>query len=188
MKNINELLEEYKNVHLSMGMLDDVKFMHKFATENKFMNILELGILHGNSTRAFAIACSETGGHLTSVDIEPACIDEVYQKIKDDGTLDFVTFKTADSIDFLYHQPDGYWDCIFIDTSHLLLQTIGEIFLAAQKVKQNGGYLLLHDTNQEGVDRALKLFLQYNSKCVTFQNHYTNAGLGVIVTTGGFNR
>lgn len=179
MITFNELLKEFESLHESIGMLPDVKLLHDYVVNNKLTEILELGILHGNSSRTFAVAASEIGGHVMSVDIEKACIDDVSQRLKKDGTENFVTFVESDSIKFLLKTPDLTYDCIFIDTNHLYRQSIAEISVAMQKIEKDG-YLFLHDTNQEGVAQAITIFMKYVSDKISFTNHQTNAGLGVM--------
>lgn len=179
MITFNELLKEFEGLHESIGMLPDVKLLYDYVKNNNLKEILELGILHGNSSRTFAISASEIGGHVTSVDIEQSCIDEVSQRLKKDGTENFVTFIESDSIKYLLKQPDEKYDCIFIDTNHLFRQSISEIAVALLKIKKNG-FLFLHDTNQEGVVQAITIFMKYASDKVSFTNHPTNAGLGVM--------
>src|SRR4030067_2304146 len=177
MITFNELLKEFEVLHESIGMLPDVKLLHDYVKNNNLKEILELGILHGNSSRTFAVAASEINGHLTSVDIEQTCLDDVLQRLKKDGTENFVTLIEGDSIKFLLKQPDKKYDCIFIDTNHLFRQTIAEIAVAMLKINENG-YLFLHDTNQEGVSQAITIFMKYASDRISFNNHQTNAGLG----------
>lgn len=179
MIHFNELLKEFESLHESIGMLPDVKLLHDYVKNNNLKKILELGILHGNSSRTFAVAASEIGGHVTSVDIEQSCLDEVLQRLKKDGTENFVTLIQNDSIKFLLKQSDEWYDCIFVDTNHLFRQTIAEISVALQKIKKSG-FLFLHDTNQEGVNQAITVFMNYASNNVIFTNHQTNAGLGVM--------
>jgi predicted O-methyltransferase YrrM len=183
MKTFKELLEEFKVVHVSLGMLEDVKLLYDYATGMKFQRILEFGVLHGNSTRTFASAASVTQNcHITSVDVEQGCIDEVSRKLKDDNLEKYVTFHKDNSIDFLLHQPNGAWDCIFIDTDHRFVQTVAELFLAGLKVKQTNGFIFMHDTNMGEVAQAIELFKSY---VPCGHKHFnTPAGLDVIIIGG----
>lgn len=178
MIDINDLIKEFENIHESKGMVEDIKILYKYAIENQYKNILELGILHGNSTKTFALAASKIPGCLfTSVDIEEYCIEEMKQKLKVYGLEKYVNFVNSDSVKFMESQPDKTYDCIFIDTSHSLNQTIAELFVAALKV-QPGGHIFMHDTAMPEICRAIEIFKQYTK--LDFWNFSTPAGLGLI--------
>ncbi len=180
MTTFDKLLAEFSQLHEAIGMLEDVKILYQYVVENKFRNVLELGTLHGNSCRTFACAASTLPNtYITSIDIEKGCLDECLEKLKKDGTERFVTFKHKDSVKFLQEQQDNFWDCIFIDTDHRLIQTIAEIFLAGTKVKQNGGYIFMHDTGMLEVRQAIELLQKYRK--VEHERFNTPAGLDLII-------
>ena len=182
MKTWNELLAEFSILHESIGMLEDLKVFHQYTTTKQYQNILELGILHGNSNRTFAFAASKLPNtYLTAVDIEQGCIDQCAAKTTNDGTRQYVTYIKSDSVKFLHQSNDNYWDCIFIDTDHRLTQTLAEIFLAGLKAKQNGGHIFMHDTGMQEVRDAIEVFKKYKKyKHTRFQ---TNAGLDLLELT-----
>ncbi len=183
MKTFNELLAEFSTLHESIGMLEDVKILYQYITENKFKNILEIGILHGNTCRTFACAASILPDTcITSVDIEQGCIDVCREKIEHDGTDKYVKFYCSDSVKFLNQQPFFNYDCIFIDTDHRLTQTIAEIFLAGTRVLQNGGCIFMHDTGMLEVQQAIDLFKYY--KFIKHVHFQTPAGLDLIILGG----
>ncbi len=180
MKNFNELLLEFDSLHEAKGMLEDVKILYDYTITRGFQNILELGVMHGNSTRTFACAASNLPNtHVTSVDIEEQCCDEVSQRLQSDGLASFVTFVTSDSIEFLNKQPDDFYDCIFIDTTHEFKQTLCELFLASFKVKQHKGYIFMHDVAMPQVVTAIEAFMKCDPNC-TFEKFSTPAGLGLV--------
>lgn len=181
MVDIHTLLSEFETQHESRGMIDDLRLLYNSTLENKYKNILELGILHGNSTRIFALAAKNLKKcKVTSVDIEEGCCKEVYEKLKQYNLEKYIEFVTSDSIEFLLDQPDNSFDCIFLDTSHTFKQTVVELFLCGIKIKQNGGHIFLHDIHMPGVSSAIDLFLSYNPH-VEYRKYNTPAGLGFIV-------
>jgi len=182
MKDWNELLSELGTLHESIGMFEDLKIFYEYTLKYKYNNILEIGILHGNSNRTFACAASVLPNtKITSVDIEQGCINECYAKLKNDGFEQYVTYVKSDSVKFLHQSNDNYWDCIFIDTDHRLTQTLAEIFLAGLKAKQNGGHIFMHDTGMQEVRDAIEVFKKYKKyKHTRFQ---TNAGLDLLELT-----
>jgi len=179
MKTFNKLLEEFKQIHTSMGMVEDVKLLYEYATKIRFPRVLELGVLHGNSTRTFACAAYEAGSHITSVDIEQGCLDEVARKLKDDGLAEYVTFVNSDSVKFLMNQPSETWNCIFIDTDHRLTQTLAELFVGHDKLVE-GGYMFMHDTNMGEVVTSIEFYKKQFEP--TIHRHFdTPAGLDLII-------
>jgi predicted O-methyltransferase YrrM len=180
MKTFDELLKEFSTLHESIGMLEDVKILYKYVTEKKFKNVLELGILHGNTCRTFACAAATLPDtHITSVDIEQGCVDVCKEKITHDGTYNYVTFYQSDSVKFLNNQPYYSFDCIFIDTDHRLTQTLAELFLAGTRVLQDGGHIFMHDTGMLEVQQAIDLFKHY--RLIEHTRFQTPAGLDLIV-------
>lgn len=180
MVDIRTLLSEFETQHESRGMIDDLKLLYNSTVENKYKNILELGVLHGNSTRVFALAASILKNcNITSVDIEEGCCKEAYEKLKQYELEKYVKFVTSDSVEFLLDQDDDFFDCIFIDTSHTYKQTIVELFLAGLKVKQDGGHIFLHDVHMPNVSSAIELFMSYN-KHLKYIKYHTPAGLEFI--------
>jgi predicted O-methyltransferase YrrM len=99
-------------------------------------HVIELGTRTGVSTIAWLYGLEQTGGRLTSVDIDvkPAI-----------GDYDHWTFIRGDDLDgdlFASLEPA---DIVFIDTSHTLEQTRRELALYRWLVKP-GGVIVCHDT------------------------------------------
>jgi cephalosporin hydroxylase len=97
--------------------------------------VIELGTRGGVSTVAWLYGVEQTGGHVWSVDIDPA----------PPLTHERWTFTQGNDLD-----PDVFVslptaDIVFIDTSHHYLQTIAELNLYVHKVRP-GGRIFLHDT------------------------------------------
>jgi cephalosporin hydroxylase len=106
------------------------------VTETGAQHVIELGTRTGVSTIAWLYGLEQTGGRLTSIDIDekPAIADHPSW-----------TFIQGDDLD-----PDIVMgldpaDIVFIDTSHLYEQTIAELRMYRWLVKP-GGFLVLHDT------------------------------------------
>jgi len=103
--------------------------------------VIELGVRSGNSTAAFLAAQETSGGHLWSVDVDWPHVPPHW--VDSDG-WDFLLGNDLTLADEL---PDDV-DVVFIDTSHAYAQTLGELYLYANKLKA-GGVILLHDTELE---------------------------------------
>lgn len=99
-------------------------------------HVIELGSRSGVSTVAWLYALAKTGGHLTTVDLDPA--PQIgswshWRHIQGDDLSTEVLERLAPA------------DIVFIDTSHLYEQTKKELAIYQWFVK-SGGVLVLHDT------------------------------------------
>lgn len=107
-------------------------------------HVIELGTRTGVSTIAWLYAMERTGGHLTSVDIDPR---------PDIGEFGHWTFHQSDDLDpALLNQLEPA-DIVFIDTSHTYEQTRAELGVYQHLVRR-GGIMLLHDTELEHPEDA----------------------------------
>jgi predicted O-methyltransferase YrrM len=99
-------------------------------------HVIELGTRSGVSTVAFLHALEQTGGRLTSVDIDQA--PEI-------GDWAHWTFIRGDDLDPGVLARLDPADVVFIDTSHLYAHTIRELNVYRWLVKP-GGVIVCHDT------------------------------------------
>lgn len=99
-------------------------------------NVIELGTRGAVSTVAWLYGLEMTGGHLWSVDIDPAppLPEKNWTFIRGDD-LDLEVIKQL---------PDEV-DVVFIDTSHAYQHTLAELNIYRWKVRP-GGKIVLHDT------------------------------------------
>lgn len=178
---LESLIKEYNESYESRGMTLDAHTMYNFIIDRNLKKVLEIGVLHGSTTRFFALAVSQLkDASLTSVDIENQCLEEAKQKLESDGTLTGVNFVCSDSVKFLSDQPFNSWDLIFIDTDHTLKQTIAEVFLAGLVAKQDGGHIFLHDATMPDVIAAIRVFSEYNKGTCSMTAFKTESGLVLI--------
>lgn len=152
---------------------------HELVVSMGAQHVIELGTRTGVSTVAFLYALEQTGGRLTSVDIDEQ---------PNIGCWPHWTFVQSDDL-----APDLFAalepaDIVFIDTSHHYDQTVAELNLYQWGVKP-GGVILLHDTELERpegaplwppypVKRAATEFCEQNG--YTFTNNPACWGLGEI--------
>ena len=108
----------------------------QLCLDRQARHVVELGTRTGVSTVAWLHGLAQTGGRLTSVDIDerPAI-----------GEFDHWTFVQGSDLDpAVFSQLDDA-DIVFVDTSHLYDQTLRELNLYRHLVKPDG-LLVLHDT------------------------------------------
>lgn len=107
-------------------------------------HVLELGTRTGVSTIAWLYALEQTGGHLTSVDLDPKPAI---------GDFDHWTFIQGDDTDAELIQTLAPADIVFIDTSHHYEHTLFELNVYRWLVKP-GGVIVCHDTELERPEGA----------------------------------
>lgn len=116
---------------------EHLAFLNLTARKYQGVRVLELGTRCGFSTSAFLAAVEKNGGHVWSVDKDPARVPAWWHGHK------LWTFTQADDLE--WEPPDTLFDVIFLDTSHTLEHTRAELErfvpLAAP-----GGVVLVHDT------------------------------------------
>lgn len=130
-------------------------------------NVVELGTRSGVSTAALLAGVEAHGGHVYSIDIDPACATVAKEHPQ-------WTFMQGDSRDenviftdyFLSQEP--ILDLLFIDTEHRYEVTQAELALWAPLMKP-GSHILLHDPETfPGVRRAVTEFCEAHGWPVTF--------------------
>ena len=99
-------------------------------------HVIELGTRTGVSTLAWLYALEQTGGRLTSIDIDTK---------PDIGDYPHWTFIQSDDLAPEVVSSLAEADIVFIDTSHLFAQTLQELHTYRWLVR-SGGLLVLHDT------------------------------------------
>lgn len=103
-------------------------------------NILELGVRDGNSTLPWIVAAKETGGAVTSVDLEPTS----WQCPKDYNI--YWSFVQSDAIKFLEEQVSAnkQYDLIYVDDWHAYRHVKRELELIEHLVGPRS-LVLIHD-------------------------------------------
>jgi predicted O-methyltransferase YrrM len=99
-------------------------------------HVIELGTRTGVSTTAWLYGLRDTGGRLTSVDIDER---------PPIGDFDGWTFIQGDDTDPAVVSSLDVADIVFIDTSHLYDHTVQELAIYRWLVRP-GGVICLHDT------------------------------------------
>jgi SAM-dependent methyltransferase len=120
-------------------IVDHLPRFYEMVTSRNVKHVIELGTRSGVSTIAWLHALAQTGGKLTSVDIDqrPA--------IGDHAHWSFIQGDDCDPKIMAQLEPA---DVVFIDTSHLYDHTLRELNLYKRLVKP-GGLMVLHDTMLE---------------------------------------
>jgi predicted O-methyltransferase YrrM len=123
-------------------------FLHEQARSRPGCRVLELGARRGNSTLAFLAGCAESGGHVTSCDIDD--VRRFPDGIGPFGASPRWTFTRGDDMDQTVQSLlPAQVDVLFLDTSHEYEHTLAELRVYVPRVVP-GGVALFHDTNVMG--------------------------------------
>jgi predicted O-methyltransferase YrrM len=148
--------------------------LRMLAREVDSKHILELGVASGQSTLAFLHAAKDTGGRVTSIDIEDCPIAET--RVNNDGLSALWRFIRGDDMTVPWDEPI---DTLFIDTSHAYYHTYAELEKYEPFVN-DGGVIILHDIDSfPGVQTAISEYTRDRPDLRPYSFHNNN-GLGVI--------
>ena len=90
------------------------QFLHLLVKIAGARRILEVGTSGGYSTIALAAAARETGGRVTTLEIDPVKIERAGRNLAEAGVDDLVTIRQGDALQAL-PGLDGPFDLIFLD-------------------------------------------------------------------------
>jgi len=150
-------------------------------------SVLEIGTSDGTSTLAFLKAVSETGGHVTSIDIADVPVAKVL--IEQYGLTARWTFLQGSSHDVLTRlvQENRVYDAIFVDGDHTRAGATRD-FAQASRMLRKGGVILTHDNWMAACDHDFsKPFGQRGIEGCAFLGHELLTGsdwVGVVFTFG----
>ncbi len=143
------------------------KHLEAFVVASKALYVVELGTRQGVSTRALLKGLAKTNGILTTIDI-----DDCSEYVKG------LACEFIHGDDMKVPLPTREIDLLFIDSSHQFDHTLAEHQRWVPCVKE-GGFILLHDMNYDGVLDAVKAFCQYEGYQYLWDRRQN--GLGVII-------
>lgn len=146
-------------------------------------DVVELGTRDGNSTLALLEACRGTGGHVTSVDVEP-CL-EAKRRVEKAGFQESWTFLQANDMELQPPQIPVPIDLLLIDTSHLYEPTLAELKKYSSYLRQ-GSWIALHDyVSFPGVSRAVHEFVNSRPRQRRFYSFMHQNGLALVRMASG---
>ena len=138
--------------HAERAMKPHLPRLYAFVVSLDAQQVIELGVRGGDSTVAFLAALERTRGRLWSCDVNPP-----RGHAKAVSGTHFWTFALGNDRDVIDYAPEQC-DILFIDTSHEYEDTAWELEHYGARVR-DGGVILLHDTDLDGVQRAVDEYL-----------------------------
>lgn len=176
MRSPAEAYEEF----LSNPDQDTLAHLPRFRAEARG-NVLEIGVFEGASTSAFLCGVGGRGGHVYSVDMNPACADVFagnpqWTFIRGDSRRD--ARKVMESI-------PGAIDVLYIDGDHSYLGCLADLLIYTPLVRR-GGIVMVHDVeppndpcrNFPGVPKAFIEFVKEYR--LPYEIAPESCGLGII--------
>ena len=162
----------------------------------KNINILELGVQRGNSTKMFLELCEQNNGQLTSIDIEDCSY------VSNNEKWEFI-HSSDDNFDFISEKiiKKGKFDIIFIDSLHEH-NHVKKVFYYYFNYLKIGGIIILddiswlpysknqiHDNNFSEIinrnifEKTLEIF-NSNRDNLTLEMNFNGFGLAFFVKIG----
>jgi hypothetical protein len=132
-------------------MRQNLSILYGIAYGTGAQNVLEIGTSDGTSTLALLKAVSETGGHLTSIDIVDVPVARAL--VDKFGLSKHWTFVQGDSqvvLSQLLAQRREY-DCILVDAGHSRAEATAD-FTQSSKMLRRGGVMFTHDNWMVAID------------------------------------
>lgn len=116
-----------------------------------------LGELYGGSSILLALGIQDHNikGHVITVDIDKDCLDRARNNYKRFSVEDSISQYYGNSDEFAKTSTVSNFAFVFIDADHSFKYTRNDIVNYLPLVVP-GGYIGLHDVNQDDVDRAIK--------------------------------
>lgn len=120
---------------------EDGRFLNLLAKSVQAKNVLEIGTANGYSAIWLALALEETGGKLTTIEIDPGKVKEAKANLGRAGLAHRVTFLEGDAHQIV-RTLEGPYDFIFIDAD---MGNDLDYFKALFPKLSPGGVLLRHN-------------------------------------------
>jgi predicted O-methyltransferase YrrM len=143
----------------------DGQFLNLLIKTARAQNVLEVGTSHGYSAIWIALGLDETGGHLTTIEIQPDRVQLAKDHATRAGVAQRITFKEGDA-----HQIvptlDGPFDFVFLDADKEgQMDYFNKLF---PKKLPPGGLLVVH--NAIRLRDSMKDFLEMIAKHSAFDS------------------
>lgn len=148
-------MKELSYSHSDMNIpCRDGRFLYDIIVENKFRRGLEIGTFTGYSTLWMGLAFQQTGGEITTLEIDPDCAKEAQANFLKAGLKDVIHSRVGDA---LAEIPllKGKYDFVFIDANK---PDYLKYFRLIEPLMMEGGMIVAH--NVTNYARDMKDFIE----------------------------
>ena len=180
---------------MKYGEKEKLRFIKEKIFHIKNLEILELGVQHGNSTRMFLDVCEQNDGFLTSIDIQDC------SKVANSKRWNFIHSSDDNFIKIKKMIENRNFDVIFIDSLHEP-DHIKKVFYYYFKFLKIGGFIFVDDVvwlpyiknsfkDNDFVERVNRLNFQKileifnsNQDNLTLDVNFSGSGLAILKKIG----
>ena len=156
----------------------DGQILHDLVVKNRFRRALEIGTSTGHSSVWIAWGLSQTGGKLTTIEIDPSRHADALRNLEEAGVAALVDARLADAHDLVKQLP-GPWDFVFSDADKgWYLQYFKDL----EPKLDVGGCFTAHNVLRSGGGGA-DTFLDYVKKLPNYRTTVeTGSGEGISIS------
>jgi len=177
-KKILDVLTDLRE-NQSRGMMnvamDDGRFLRVFAEMSGAKNVVEIGTSNGYSAIWFCLALRNTGGKLTTFEIDPGRAEMARQNFKRAGVDSIVTLVEGDAHETVAQLKDPI-DILFLDADKEgYLDYLNKLL----PLVRPGGVILAHNINPPQADPKYIEAITTNSDLETILVSMYSAGVSV---------
>ena len=156
----------------------DGQILHDLVVKNRFRRALEIGTSTGHSSVWIAWGLSQTGGKLTTIEIDPSRHADALRNLEEAGVAALVDARLADAHDLVKQLP-GPWGFVFSDADKgWYLQYFKDL----EPKLAVGGCFTAHNVLRSGGGAAAE-FLDYVKKLPNYRTTVeAGSGEGISVS------
>jgi len=176
---VSQLLAQIKSADTDLLAVSeaDGRFLRAMVTASNAKEALEIGGANGYSAIWIGLGLRETGGHLTSIEYDPARAKVEAENIRTAGLADIVTVVAGDAFTAI-PKVTGTFDFVFLDAWKRDYKAFYDMVFP--RLRTHGLFLAHNVVNKQGEMRDFLGAIQNNPQA--FSSIVTPSGEGMSVT------
>lgn len=161
---------------------DEGRYLHDLILKHKVKNVLEVGTSNGYSGIWMGLALQETGGNLTTLEIDPGRANLARENFRRTGMDSRVSLILGDALQSL-SRLDGTFDFVFIDAAKSEYVQYLELVLPLVPL---GGIIVAHNVDSHrGQLRGFLAHIKTHPQLETTMQNYGPGGFSVSIKRDG---
>jgi caffeoyl-CoA O-methyltransferase len=176
---VRQLLAQIKSADTNLLAVseEDGRFLRAMVTASNAKEALEIGGANGYSAIWIGLGLRETGGHLTSIEYDPARATEEAENIRKAGLADIVTVVAGDAFKEI-PKVQGTFDFVFLDAWKRDYKAFYDMVFP--RLRPHGVFLAHNVVNKQREMRDFLAAIQNSAQA--FSSIVTPSGEGMSVT------
>jgi caffeoyl-CoA O-methyltransferase len=176
---VRQLLAQIKSADTNLLAVseEDGRFLRAMVTASNAKEALEIGGTNGYSAIWIGLGLRETGGHLTSIEYDPARATEEAENIRKAGLADIVTVVAGDAFKEI-PKVQGTFDFVFLDAWKRDYKAFYDMVFP--RLRPHGVFLAHNVVNKQREMRDFLAAIQNSAQA--FSSIVTPSGEGMSVT------